>query len=27
VREYELHHKERPGVLQTAEQLAGNPNG
>ncbi len=27
VREYELRHKERPGVLQTAEQLAGNSNG
>ena len=27
VREYERRHKERQGVLQTAEQLAGNSNG
>jgi ferritin-like metal-binding protein YciE len=27
VREYERRHKEREGVLQTAEQLAGNSNG
>ena len=27
VREYEGHHKDREGVLQTAEQLAGNANG
>jgi len=27
VREYERRHKERPGVLQTAEQLAGDSNG
>lgn len=27
VREYERRHKDREGVLQTAEQLAGNTNG
>ena len=27
VREYERRHKDREGVLQTAEQLAGNANG
>jgi ferritin-like metal-binding protein YciE len=27
VHEYERRHKERPGVLQTAEQLAGNSSG
>jgi ferritin-like metal-binding protein YciE len=27
VREYERRHKERQGVLQTADQLAGNSNG
>ena len=27
VGEYERRHKDREGVLQTAEQLAGNTNG